>query len=265
VIRKLSIDGVDIPVDEFGSSRLEGRNLSDAPRGMSEPMVIHIESKENPSSLKVTSHYRPGGGSASVEGAFENIDLAKLQNSLKSSNTVVLRGGTASAKLSGTMTREVMDIAVAVNVKDLKADASGGVAGMDPQVTSEAMKVLNSLETTLRIAGPTTNPRLVIDSTALGKSMQTALVQAGKDELARRAGQALEGKIPAEVSGLEGILPGAQSGQDPLGGLIGKKPTNSGEGAKSSDDKEAAKKSVDDAIGGLFGKKKEKKDDEKKP
>ncbi len=265
LIRKLVLDDVDLSIDELGMSRIECRNLSDAPSGVSDPVVIGIESKQRKASVKLSCDYGRGGGAATADASFEDVDLAELQKKMKGNNPISFRGGTASAKISGTLTRETIDLAIAVTLKDMKADASGGVCGLDSQVTSEAMKVLSNLETTIRLVGPTESPRLVFDSSALGASLRDALVAAGKAELARRADELLQGKLSGDVPGLEGGLktPSLEGGKDALGGLLGdEKKDDPDKEATEKDKGEDVKSQAEDALGGLFGgKKKDKKDD----
>ncbi len=221
IIKKLTIDNVTIPIDGLGDSRILCSDLSDAPSGMSEPVVIGVESSKHKSSVKLTSDYSTGGGSSTVEASFADFDLAGLQKSLKGDNPVVFNGGRASATVKGNMTREWTDLSLALNIKDLKAKATGSIGSLDPKIASEAMKVLNELKMTVRIVGPTGSPRLVIDSKAFGQSLREALTKAGKDELARRAGDLLGGALPEGVPGIGGKGSSGGDALNPIKGLLG--------------------------------------------
>ncbi len=257
VIRKLVIDDVIIPVEGLGNSKIVCLNISDAPAGLGKPVVVEATSKEHRSTLKLTSTYERAGGSSTVDALFEDIDLANMQKNLKSSNPVVLQGGRAKAKISGSINREFMDIGFAISTVGLKMNAAGGIGGLDPQVSSEAMKVLENLDIGMRLVGPTASPKLVIDSQGFGQAMQEALVNAGKDELARRAGDLLEGKVPGGVPDLKNGIPSLGDSQGGLGGLLGKKPSDdTSEKEKSPDKGEDVKNQAEKAFGGLFGKKK---------
>ncbi len=263
VIRKLVIDDVIIPVEGLGNSKIVCLNLSDAPAGLGKPVVIEATSKENKSTIKLTSTFKRGGGSSTVDALFEDIDLANMQKNLNRSNPVVLQGGQATAKISGSINREFMDIGFAISTVGLKMNAAGGIGGLDPQVSSEAMKVLENLDIGMRLVGPTASPKLVIDSKGVGQAMQEALVNAGKDELARRAGDLLEGKIPDGVPDLKDGLPSLGDSQGALKGLFGKKSSDkpasqSTEKKKSAGKKNDLKNQAEKAFGGLFGKKKKK-------
>jgi len=256
VIRKLIVDNATIPIDGLGRSKIECANLTDAPSALSEPVVIDVTSSDHSSSVRLTSDYSPSGGTTKVAASFADFDLAKLQDHLKRNNTVVFQGGRASATIEGTMNRSVMDLTMGVKIKDMKATATGGFGALDPQVTSEAMKVLRNLETTLRIVGPTTHPRLVLDSDAIGASLRDALVEAGKDELARRAGEMLD----KELSKLGTKSPELNNALDPVKGLLGGDKNKKPEGSKKQEDDLANQ--AEKALGGLFDKNKKKKDDD---
>ncbi len=258
LIRRLLLEDVDVPFEQLGPSNIECKNLSDAPRGAGAPVEIAIRSIDRPASVKITwpSDAAKMGG-AEVEATFEDIDLREFQNQLKGSNTVTFEGGTATATISGMIARDEIDLAIKVRTKDMKATTAGGLGGLDPQISSEAMKVLQDLETTFRLVGPTTQPRLVFDSSALGEQMRDALVKAGKDELARRATELLGDKLPEGVPDPASALGSPEAAKDIGGKLLGGK---SGDDSEKEDD--AAKKGRD-ALGDLFGgKKKDDKEDE---
>ncbi len=269
LIRRLVLEDVALPVEEFGNSRIECHNLSDAPSGLSDPIVIDVRSNDKKAFVKLTMDYSKNGGGVKAEGLLGDIDLAEFQKNLSPDNPVQFRSGTATAKIDGRLSRETIDLGVGVNVNDMKADAAGGsLGGLDPEITSEAMKVLNNVETALRIVGPTDRPKLVMDSDAFGASMRDALVDAGKAELARRADELLAGRVPGGLAGLEESIkaPSAEGAAEALKGLVpGKSGQGGGEVADAGDTKKAAEdaqKQAKDALGGLFGGRNEDDNDE---
>ena len=251
LIRRLLFEDIDVPFEQLGKSNIECRNLSDAPAGAGVPVEIDVQSTQQKSSLKLVCAYDKPGGGAELEASFEDVDLRKFQNQLKDSNSVTFESGTASASVSGTLGRDTVDLAIKVKLKDLKANAGGALFGLDPQISSEAMKVLAQLETTLRVVGPTTEPRLVFDSSALGTQLRDALVNAGKAELARRATELLGDKMPGGVPDPAAVLTSPEAATGALEGLLGGKKKDKQED-EDEKDKSEAKDSVKDSLGGLL-------------
>jgi len=221
LVRRLLLEDVKVPIEQFGTSNIECTNLSDAPSGAGGPVEILVKSIARPCSLKVTCHYEEPDGAAELEASLEDVDLRELQDQLKSDNGVTFQEGTASARISGTITRDVVDVVIKIKTRGMKASAGSAVCGLDSEVSSEAMKVLQNLETTLRLVGPTTEPRLVFDSSALGGQMRDALVQAGKEELAKRATELLGDKIPGGLPDAAAALSSPDAAKDALGGFLG--------------------------------------------
>lgn len=227
VVRRLVLEPVTPPIEALGESSVICRNLSDAPRALGDPIIIGVKSRKGTAACEVSCRF--DGDVVEVSATLENLDLKAFQKQLNSKNPVVLSGGTASATISGRITREFIDLAVKVRTKDLTCStAGGGLFGLDPQISSEAMKLLRNLETTLRIVGPLNEPRLAFDSNAMRASMREALVQAGKDEMLRRMDQLLGDKLggaglgekglkvsPGDVGkGISGLLGGQKKNED---------------------------------------------------
>ncbi len=258
LIRRLLLEDVNVPLEQLGLSNIECTNLSDSPRGAGLPVEIEIRSIDQPSSVRIACRWDRSGGGAELEASFEDVDLKEFQKQLKSSNAVTFEGGTATVTVSGTIARDAIDLAIKVKTKDMKATAGGALCGLDPQISSEAMKVLQNLETTFRLVGPTTEPRLVFDSSALGTQMRDALVRAGKEELARRATELLGDQLPGGVPDAASALSSPDAVKDVGSKLLGDK--TDGQSAKEGDATDAAEKGRD-ALGGLLGgKKKDSKD-----
>ncbi|MHC4798593.1 MAG: hypothetical protein ACYTF1_18310, partial [Planctomycetota bacterium] len=187
IIKQIQLDKVDIPVEQFGNSKISCLNMSEAPQAAGLPVTIEVKSNDKPTSLEIISHYDSAQGGATIKAGFADIDLKKLQTKLNPNNPVSFQGGIASGSIEGRATRNTIDLAIKVKVQNLQASVAGtGLLGLDPHVSAEAMKVLNNLETTLRLVGPFTEPRLVFDGPALRKEFSQALLRAGKDQLAKQ-------------------------------------------------------------------------------
>ena len=263
VVRRALLEDVQIPAEQLGNSTITCLNLSDAPAGAGLPVTIELRSKERPTSFKIVCRYdRPEGG-AEISGTVGDVDLRELQAQLNPRNPVTFEAGTATATVSGAATRQTIDLGIQVQTQGMHAStAGGGLFGLDPQVTSEALRVLENVQTTLRLVGPTTQPRLVFDRPALTNEFKQALVSAGKEELARRVDDLLADQLPGGVPKTGDVL------EDPLGAagdavgafLSGQKEGDEQkEGEKEAEEEEDKKKDKDDALAKLKERLKKKK------
>ena len=74
---------------------------------------------------------------------------------------------------------------------------------MDAKTTTEIFSTLNELKTTIKIIGPTDDPRMVFDTKGLTENFKQALVDAGKqrlsNEIDKQFDKALGDKVPDEI------------------------------------------------------------------
>lgn len=211
VIRRAVLANVRVPVPELGRSTITCLNISDAPRAAGLPLEIAIASETQPNTLKIVCRYDEPAAGIELEGTLGRVNLAKLQERLNPDNPVRLEGGLATASIRGRLSQASTDVQLAVETQNLKARMAGGdLFGLDPQAVDEALKVLDSLKTTLRVVGPLDDLRLAFDSDGLRDEFKTALVQAGKQELVARLDAALGDKLPA------GVPDAAQLVEDPV-------------------------------------------------
>jgi uncharacterized protein (TIGR03546 family) len=267
VVKRAVLDDVRIPAREIGNSTITCTNLSDAPAAAGLPVTIALESKDRKTSLKIVCRYdRPEGG-AEISGTVGDVDLRELQAELNPNNPVTFEGGTATAAISGAATRQTIDLGIQVQTQGMQArTAGGGLFGLDPQVTSEALRVLENVQTTLRLVGPTAQPRLVFDRPALTNEFKQALVNAGKAELARRVDDALAEQLPAGIPKTGDVLenPLGAAG-DAVGALLSgqkqdkQEEDKQEEGKKKKEEAEKKEKDKDDALSRLKDRLKEKK------
>lgn len=231
IVRRINVDKIETGEPTFGTSRIQVANVSDAPSAAGLPVSIEIQSEERPSKLSLVCHYDRSDGGATITGELADVDLARFQERLSQDNPVRLRGGTATVKVDGTATRRIVDIGLAIRMANAQLDSSGqGIFGMDPRVTSEALKVVENLEIAPRIVGPIEQPRLYFDADTMRKSFGDALVRAGKGAMAEQvtklAGEHLPGgDTPGGAAAQDAI----KTGQGLVGGLLG--------GGEKKDDK----------------------------
>ena len=111
----------------------------------------------------------------------------------------------------------------------MQASSEGdGILGLGGQTTSEAFKILKNLKTTIKIVGPTTEPRLVFDTHGLTESIKQAALKAGKERLSeeidkqidKQLGDELGDKVPEE---LKDVIKEPKDLIKGLGGLLGEK------------------------------------------
>jgi hypothetical protein len=159
-----------------------------------------------------------------VSGTFGGIDLSKMQSGLSQDSGIMFEQGKASGKFSGKVTDQLIDLAINVSLENLQARAQGdGILGLDAKTASEALEVLKNINTTIRIVGPVTEPRLVFDVKGLQDEFKKALVEAGKqkvaEEIDKQIDKQLGDKVPDEV---KDVLKDKKL-LDGLGGLLGGK------------------------------------------
>jgi hypothetical protein len=70
---------------------------------------------------------------------------------------------------------------------------------MGSEATSEALKALQNLKTTIQIVGPVTEPRLVFDVKGLTEEFKQALIKAGKEKLANEIDKQLGEQIDKQL------------------------------------------------------------------
>jgi len=225
IARHVLGDKIEVPSELFGNSKLLLTNLSDAPSALGEPVTLELASNQTEAALNATVDYSQPG-TPKVSGTFKGFDLGKIQSSLGQEAGIAFQSGMAGGDFTGRITKELVDLTISVNVKDLKATGQGdGVLGLGAKETSEVMQVLNDLSTTIRVVGPVTEPRLIFDAKGLTKEFQDALVAAGKERLKKEIdskiqeelGDELDEKIPEELKKpAEDLMKG-------LGGLLGGK------------------------------------------
>ncbi|MBE0535550.1 MAG: hypothetical protein IH624_07760 [Phycisphaerae bacterium] len=225
--KRIVLDKVELPNTPFGTCKIIITNVSDAPAAAGLPAKIEIQSEDNPEAFVLTVHFDSADKIPAMDGVFNKIDLSKFQSQMSDKNPVVFKGGTASGGFKGTATAEALDLNIAVNLQELKADSGGkGMLGLDAKNTSEVLAVLKNLETTLRLVGPPSDPRIVFDSKGLTGEFQKALADAGKDRLNQELQKQLDGKLgnkigdklPAEVKEVIKDPAGLIEG---IGGLLG--------------------------------------------
>lgn len=226
----LLADKTEIPSQLFGNSKVEVTNLSDAPQAANLPITMQIQSYDTPALLKVTADYSKGTGAPEVSGTFEGFDLSKLQE-LSQDAGLAFQAGKASGTFAGTLTQEKVDLTINLSLKDLQAKGTGkGVLGLGVEQTTQVMQVLKELNTSIRVVGSVTEPRLVFDTKGLTKEFQQALVAAGKEralqEVNKQVQKQLDGKLgdklPTQVKdALQ--QPTTKGLMDSVGGLLGGK------------------------------------------
>jgi hypothetical protein len=227
--RQVLADKMEIPSTLFGNSKIEITNLSEAPAAARLPITMLLQSYVTPALMKVVMDYSKGD-TPEVSGTFEGLDLGKLQSEFSQDAGLQFQSGLASGTFGGLLTKEQVDLTINLGIKDLKATGVGkGVLGLGAEQTTQVMNVLNELKTTIRVVGPTTEPRLVFDTKGLTKEFQNALVAAGKQRLQQEVdkqvqqhlGDKLDGKIPADLQ--DKLKAPAKDLVDGLGGLLGGK------------------------------------------
>jgi len=228
--KNVLLEKVKIQSPVFGNSNISLENINDAPSVTALPITLKVKSNDTPLDVNMTFDYSEGNKVPKVTGSFTGLDLSKLQSNLSSDAGLSFTSGLASGKFNGLVTSESIDLTVDLEVQNMQASSQGdGILGLGGQRTSEALKILKDLKTTIRIVGPITEPRLVFDTHGLQESIKQALVKAGKDRLAeeidkqidKQLGDELGEKVPEELKDV--IKEPKDLIKKGLGGLLGGK------------------------------------------
>lgn len=216
--KRVLLDNLEIPWRLFGNSKVLLRNISDSAQAAKLPVSIEMNSHDKPASLSITFDYAAGGRTPKVSGSFEGFDL---QSALSGTSGLAFESGIASGKFEGELTSELIDIIINATIRDMKAKSQGaGILGLDSKTSSQALEVLENFDTTIRIVGPVSEPRLALDSKQLQEQIKQALVKAGKERITeeidkqidKQIGDKLGDKVPAEGKELleksKGLLEG---------------------------------------------------------
>jgi len=223
--RNVLLEKVKIPSLVFGNTTISMENISDSPSSAALPIKIQVKSNDTPLEINLTFDYSSAEPVPKVSGTFSGLDLSKLQSGLGSSAGLSFSSGQASGQFNGLITSESVDLTVDINVQNMQATAQGdGILGLGGKTTSEAFKVLKDLKTTIRVVGPTTEPRLAFDVKGLQSGIKEALVKAGQERLSEEIDKQLEkqlgDKLPEE---LKDVVEKPKDLIKGLGGLLGGK------------------------------------------
>jgi uncharacterized protein (TIGR03546 family) len=206
--RNVLLEKVGIKSPVFGNSNISMENINDAPSATALPINLKVKSNDTPLEINMVFDYSTGEKVPKVTGNFTKLDLSKLQSNLSSGAGLTFTSGLASGQFNGSITSESINLTVDIEVQNMQASSRGdGILGLDAQTTSEAFKILKDLKTTIKIVGPTTEPRLVFDTHGLQDSIKQALVKAGKERLSeevdkqieKQLGDKLGDKVPEEL------------------------------------------------------------------
>jgi uncharacterized protein (TIGR03546 family) len=227
--RDVLLEKVGIQSPVFGSSNISIENINDAPSATALPINLKVKSNDTPLEMNMTFDYSSGKKVPKVTGNFTKLDLSKLQSNLSSGAGLTFTSGLASGQFNGLITSESIDLTVDIEIQNMQASSQGdGILGLGAETTSEAFKILKDLKTTIKIVGPTSEPRLVFDTHGLQDSIKQALVKAGKERLSqeidkqveKQLGDKLGDKVPDE---LKDVIKEPKDLIKGLGGLLGGK------------------------------------------
>ncbi|MHC4431362.1 MAG: DUF2062 domain-containing protein [Planctomycetota bacterium] len=197
--KRILLEKVLIPSELFGNSDVLIKNISDSAQTAKLPVTFSMKSNDTGAAVNINFDYSKGNRTPEVAGDFNDLDLSRLQSSLSSDSGLMFESGTASGKFDGVLTDRTIDLKIDLAVKNMKARAQGGdFLGLDPEIASEALSVLNNLSTTIRVVGPTTEPRLVFDVKGLQDAFKNAAIEAGKKRLQEEVDKQKE-KLDEEI------------------------------------------------------------------
>jgi hypothetical protein len=201
--KKVVLEKVSLPGNLFGLSNIQLTNINDAPQAAALPIGLDIKSEQGPH-MALQMHFDDPQTPGKVTGTFTDIDLASLQSSLKDSNKLVFESGQASGKIDGQLTSDAIDLGATITLSQLKAGAPGdGLFGLDAKTTNEVFQSLDNLELSMRLIGPLSDPRLVLDTKALQATIKDKLADIGKQRATEEINKVIDkevgDKMPEEI------------------------------------------------------------------
>lgn len=224
IAKRVLIDKVQIPSPMFSNSKILLENISDSARTAKLPVTLDVNSYDTGAAVNATFDYSSGGQMPQVSGNFDGLDLSKVQSSLSSDKGLMFETGVASGKFNGQLTDELINLTITVAIRDLKAKAQGdGILGLDSKTTSEALEVLKNLNTTIRVVGPVTEPRLVFDVEGLQDELKNALIKAGKERLSKEIDKQINEQLDKAPDEVKDVIKDSKGLLDGFGGLLKEK------------------------------------------
>ena len=252
VVRRLTVGRVT-----FGESPtvwdLEAEEISDRPEAHDRPMTLHVTNDAGLDAV-VTFHFEQPGGEHELKITMPNVAVGE---SVKLSDTLPINveKATADVTAEGTFSDERLNVPVTIHVKNLEAKGRGeGAMGLDGNTLGQMFEGLKELTIHVLLTGTLRNPRIEVNDEKLLADTQAALMEAGKKQLADRAGQEMEKLAGEQLKGAQG-----EQAKGVLEGLFGPKKETPAEGKDATPEEKEEKP---DLLKGLFGPKKEEPADE---
>lgn len=223
IARRLAVEPIEIPVNFLGSSAVVMTNLNDAPEAAGLPVGINLKSRESEFELDMTCHYESFGKLPPVKGSFANLDISSL-SSMMEGMPINFKSGTASGSFSGTVSQSEIDMTVDVSMKDVQASSGGALMGLDAKTADEVLGSVDNFKVTIRLFGPISEPRIVVDSGNLAEQLKNAAGSAVKKrvekEINKKIEQELGDKAPEPV---KEVLKDSNGLLEGIGGMFKRK------------------------------------------
>lgn len=250
VIQKVEVEGVAFPgVKE--PQNLEGKNLSSHPEYVPEPMSLRMaRGPEAPPTGLLEFNFHDPSLLHKVALSLSELDLGE-GGGLTEDAPIAVKDGNANVDLEGRFSADEVDIPFTVDLSKLQAQGKSGksVLGMDPETAQKVFENIDTLQLAGAIQGSLGSPRVVLDTEKTLASLKSALAEAGKQELMKRAGKQID-KATEEIKGKAG-----EQIKEGIGGLLGGKKEEKekeGEEEDKPDEQKEEKDSPADKVKDLF-------------
>jgi len=231
-VRRLVIDDLPIPIE--GKTHVIDvlvKGLSSNPAVASKNPSIQIGAEDAGLSAAVLLSLKDPSQAHRLELKAEHVDMTAFQKLLSEDFPVRFDQGQACVACEGTFSTDFLDLSLSARLTDLQIESAGGkgILGLDPQSSRALLDTLSSTDIALRIRGSLTSPVVSFDQKQLLQSLKTGLVEAGKQEITRRAKEELDKALKEKLGDeLPGIDPGGLL-EDLLGGKKGEQTKDSDE------------------------------------
>lgn len=214
VARRISFDGVEIPLEALGKSAVEILNISDAPAMSNEPIRVRLGSEETAAKMDLEYLYAVAEDGENLTGEFSGMELAKFG----SIAGMDFAGGLAKGKIGGTLLQNAMDVSVDVVLSEMKlAGGSKGLFGLDRETTAQILESMDNMPLKIRLTGSPRNPQVSAQVDALAEQFRQKAVEMGKQKVMEKVDEQIGGQVDKSLGegagkaireGLKGLFGG---------------------------------------------------------
>ncbi len=199
-IRKIEVEGIRIPGLD-SPQHLAGKNVSSHPELLASPMAFRMAPgpNESPTGVVAFNFHQPEAMNY-LKLDLKGVSLQK-GTGLSKNVPVTIEDGKANLTVEGRFSADRINFPFAIDLTQLKAQSREGesVLGMDSAAAQRVFENISTMKLIGAVKGSFTSPRLQLDlnktlkslKSGLGNAAKEKLIESGRKELEKRAGDSL--------------------------------------------------------------------------